>query len=187
MRGAPISTWPNWVDMIVVTVLLRACYSGFGQGLLTETLNLVGAVCVTAFTLNYAGTLAQWLQPWIPFDPTVGAFLVFWAFFVILMLVKRVVIRRIGDVIQWERFHWLIQSAGMAVGCLRGLWWCGVILMALSSTGFEYLAQSVQERSISGPRLLATAHQTIEQVVNHFPGAQARGKRLFPPAKPGSK
>ena len=182
-----MSAWPNWVDLVVVTLFIRGCYNGFGHGFLGEAINLLGLMCITALTMNYAGALALWLQPWLPLDPTVTAFVVFWALFVMLLIAKKMALKSLVGLVKWEQFHWAIQTVGMVLGALRGLWWAAVLLVALSGSGLLYLQRSVEEQSILGPRLLERSRQALAVVANQFPGAEARGEALIPPARPLSR
>ncbi len=184
-----MTTWPNWVDLIVITTVFIGCYNGFGRGFLAEFLHLIGAVSITALTVNYWRLLAVYLQPWVPLlSEPMGSFLFFWSVFALLWVAARVIIRRLTDVVKWERLHWSIQGIGLILGALRGLWWSGLILITLSSMGFEYLRQSVEERSVSGLRMLARSRQHMEWVTNQFPGAEHRGSNaLVPPARSGGK
>ena len=178
-----MTTWPNWVDLIIVILLVRGCYSGFGRGLWAELLSLVGAVSAVVLTINYSRVVMDWLRPWIPWNPMVAQFLMFWGVFLIAVLAIHVLLRRVAEVIKWERFHWLPQGAGFLLGGLRGLWWSGFVLVALASSGFVYLQESVEQRSVSGPRLLPIARNVLDQVTERFPGAQYRGNPLVPAAK----
>ena len=180
----PVTTWPNWVDLIIVTILLRTSYNGFGHGLLTEILSLAGAISVTILTINYASLVTRWLSPWVWFDATVARFIIFIGLFLILIFGIHLVIRRLTEVIKWERLHWAIQGLGLMLGALRGLWWSGVILMVLTSSGVTYLRESVEQRSVLGPQLAQMAQKSLERIADQFPGASHRGPVLIPPMKP---
>ena len=180
-------TWPNWVDLIVATVLLRTSYNGFGRGLLSELLSLAGAVSATVFAVNYARVVAQAASPWIWFDQTIAGFVVFVGLFLILIVLVHIVIRRLTEIIKWERLHWAIQGLGLVLGALRGLWWSGVILVVLVSSGVTYLQDSVEQRSVLGPRLAQVARENLERVADRFPGASLRGPMLVPPLKPTAR
>ena len=181
-----MKSWPNWVDLIVVTSVLITCYRGYGRGLLTELFNLAGALAITSVTLNYAKVVAAMLPfSWIPEQAM--NLLVFWGLFLLLWLAVRLIRKRLAAVIKWERLHWVIQSAGLVCGGIRGLWWAGFILVVLSSSGFTYLQQSVEERSIVGPKLLRAARDALGQVADRFPGAVSRGSTLVPPLNPHSE
>jgi len=179
-----VITWPNWVDLIIVTVLLRTSYNGFGRGLLTELLSLAGVISVTALTMNYAHLVTQTVSPWIWFDLTVAGFVIFLGLFLILIVGVHVVIRRLTEVIKWERLHWAIQGLGLMLGALRGLWWSGVLLIVLTGSGVPYLQESVGQRSVLGPHLVQVARENVQRIADRFPGASLRGPVLVPPLRP---
>lgn len=174
---------PNWVDLIVITLVILGCYNGFGRGLLAELLNLIGAISVTAFTMNYAGFAARWVHAFWSAQPILVSALVFWGIFAILMVLKRLVVRTVATAIKWERLHWIVQGLGLLLGGMRGLWWGGLVLVALASSGITYLQQSVAERSVVGPRLLVVAQTSLQRVADAFPGAAYRGEVLVPPLR----
>lgn len=179
-----MNTWPNWVDLIVVTIVLRTCYNGFGRGFFSELLNLLGAISATALTVNYAGLATRYLQPWLWFNPTVAACLVFWMVFGILIVAIHMLLRRVTEVVKWEHVHWLTQTSGLVLGGLRGLWWSGFILLTLVSSGFVYLQESVEQRSVTGPYMLEWSNKYLPRLINEFPGARARGEIFIPPINP---
>ena len=170
--------------MIVISILLRTCYNGFSRGLLFETLSLFGTIGATALALNFWGIAALAARAWVPFDPAVVSFLVFWALFVALYVIVHVVLARVARLVKWERLHWTIQGVGMAVGGLKGLWVAGLIVTALAVSGFDYLKQSVEHESIFGPPLLRLSHEAMVKAADRFPGASGRGTVLIPPVKP---
>lgn len=174
---------PNWVDLLVIICLLVTCYNGFGRGLIGELLNLVGAVCATVLALNFYVVIASWLAPWMRLDPILATWLIFWGFFVMLLVIAHQLCRRLTQVVKWERLHWAIQGLGLVLGGIRGLWWSGFILVALVSSGFLYLQDSVEKESVLGPRLVTLARDQLTSVADLFPGAPSKRQVLIPPAK----
>jgi len=179
-----VSVWPNWVDLIVVTLVFAGCYNGYGHGFAAEVLNLLGAVVVTAIAINYSPIAENWLRPWIQANPTVLSFVIFWAFFLMVWVAAKFLLRRASDLIRWERFHWAIQGLGLVLGGARGLWWAGLLLVAFTTSGFVYLRQSVIEQSVFGSRLLEPSRHVLEQTTAYFPGAQLRRPSLIPSVRP---
>ena len=176
--------WPNWVDLIVVTIIWAISYNGFGLGFLAELLNLIGAVVITGLTVNYAEIVTGLLRPWISLSRPLTAVIGFWGLFLILSYAMRLVRKRIAAVIKWERFNWFIQGMGLLLGGLRGLWWAGFILLVLSTSGYSFLLESVEKNSVLAPRLLNSFRISLEQVGNRLPGATLRGTTLIPPLRP---
>ncbi len=178
-----MTTWPNWIDLIIITIVMRGCYNGFGRGLLTELLNVTGAVSITSLTLNYAETVSAWLGQGGWLTPQVAALAGFWGLFLVLMAAVHYVVRRVTEVIKWERLHWMVQGIGLVFGGARALWWAGFLVVVLASSGFVFLRQSVEERSVFGPRLLSVSREGLARAAEVFPGAAGRSGGLVPPMR----
>ena len=187
MLTSSANTWPNWVDLIVVILVLLMGYNGFGRGFLAELLNLAGAVSVTALTMNYSTLMTGWLFQWLPGHPMAAGVLGFWTFFLIVWYLVRLGLKYATTAIKWERVHWILQGCGFVLGGLRGLWWSGFILLAMTSSGFVYLHESIVSQSVLGPRVVELAGQGMRQVADRFPGARRRGEALIPPIKQAPK
>lgn len=180
-------TWPNFIDLIIVSIFLIDCYKAFGRGLLTELLSLVGAVTVTSFAMNWWRPTAQRLAPYLWTDAQMATFLVFLGMVLFGLLVVHFIVQKLSDVFKWERLHWGIQGLAMVFGALRGLWWAGLMVVILTASGFDYLKKSVMDESILGPHLQALAEQHIAQMADLFPGAGHRGTALVPPMRAGAR
>ena len=172
--------WPNWVDLVVVIIVLRACYIGYARGVVTELLHLAVAVTVTSLVVNYWSLAAGWVRNWVALQPELVNVAVFWLLFLIGLMVMRWLIKRVGSLLGWERLHWTFQTIGIILGTLRGLWWAGFLVVVLTSTGVPYLHASVEERSIIGPRLVRPARETLERIADSFPGANNRPRSTLP-------
>ena len=182
-----MKVWPNWVDLVIVSLVFITCYRGYWRGLLAELFNLAGALTITSVTLNYHRVVAQRvpLSSWI--SKMAANVVLFWALFLLLWWIVRLIRQRLATVMKWERLHWIIQSAGLVCGGLRGLWWAGFIMVVFSSSGFIYLRQSVEERSLLGRPLLRFSREALAQAADRFPGAMSRGADLVPPVKPSAE
>jgi uncharacterized membrane protein required for colicin V production len=150
---------------------------------LTPFLNLAGVVSTTALTVNFTNVVMGWLSPWLVFGPVASALIVFW----LILLSGSFLVRRLVDVVsrlvRWERVHWTTQTVGLAFGALQGLWWAGFVLLMLTTSGFGYLRESVESRSVFGSRLLPIARESLQRVSDRFPGASHRLPTLVPPVR----
>lgn len=180
-----MTQWPNWVDLVVVTITLKMCYGGYVRGVVAELLYVVGALAMTLLSVGYWERLAGWLQPWVAFPFHLVGALSFVVLFLSLWVVVRVAIRSFTQIMKWERVHWLLQSIGLALGAARGFWWSGFFVLVLNSAGFVYLRQSVEERSLAGPRLAEVSKQAMAQLLEYVPGS-TRGT-FFPSLIPSKK
>jgi uncharacterized membrane protein required for colicin V production len=179
-----VTIWPNWVDLIVIIIVVRTCYSGSAQSLLIGVLNLAGVVLATALTVNYSGALAAFIYPWLALvPPTTIAFTVFWLVLIGLVAGLRSGLRVLVSLVKGERIHWFLQGVGAVVGGARGVWWAGLITLSMAVSGFPYLEASTAERSLLGLPIMKFTHDTLVRVTNRLPGAANRAPTLIPAAK----
>jgi len=160
---------------------VRTCYTGFVRGVITECLSLVGLISATALACNYHEWLAQTLAPWWRFE---FALLDILSFLVLLIggvfLLVGGVARILSRLIVRAQGGGIARVLGMVAGALRGLWSAGVVLLILLASGRPYLARSIEERSILGPRLVRLSQHSVEWVANRYPG-RANRTLLIPP------
>ena len=169
------------MDLVLLVILARTCYNGFVRGALAEAVNLVGVVTITALACNYHGVIALWLAPWWVWDFSWLSFVVFLLILLGGMLLFHVTIRKLMELIKWERVHWALQTFGLIFGGVRGAWWAGMMLLMMLSLGVPYLKQSVEERSVLAPRVFPILQTGIETIVDMYPGHVGR-TRLIPEA-----
>ncbi len=131
-------------------------------------------VTITALSCNYYSVVALWLAPWWVWESSWLSFVVFLFLLSGGMLLFHLSIRKLIALVKWERVHWALQTFGLIFGGLRGAWWAGLMLLMCLSLGMPYLKQSVDERSVLGPRVLPTLQSGIETVVDWYPGHVGR-------------
>ncbi len=169
------TSWPNWVDVVVVTIFLRACYVGFSRGVESEVFGVVGAVTAAALACNFHGTVARLMLPWWKWDPASLDFFVFVTILFTATVACRALFSLVVGLVKWaERLSWLMQGLGLVVGGVRGLWWSGLLLALLLATGVPGLMYAIQDRSMVGDRLVRLTSTTLQQVADWYPGRDQR-------------
>ena len=177
-------TVPNWVDLFVILIpLVRTCYVGFIRGMVAECMSTAGLVSATALACNYHERLASTLAPWWRWSFNSLDFLIFLGLLTVGSWVfVCLVARTLSRVISSNASHGTLQGLGIICGGIRGMWLAGLALALLLATGAPYLGQSIEERSLFGPRLLGLSRGTLEWVANRFPGHADRTV-LIPPLR----
>jgi uncharacterized membrane protein required for colicin V production len=135
-----------------------------------ECFHLVGIVSVTALAANFHGVVAEKILAWWSGDPSILRFACFFALFFGAAFLVRFAIFRLVSLIKSERVPWFVQWLGLALGLIRGVWVSGLVVLVMLSLESPYLAQSIHERSVSGPRLVSIAQRGMEWVADRFPG-----------------
>ena len=174
---------PNWVDLVVLTILFTKCYNGFHRGFFTELFRLVGLVATTTLVVNYTRVVVGSIQSWLGSNQTLISFMVFWICFLGGILLVHLAVAAAARLITWERIYWVTQLSGLVFGALQGLWWSGLLLITLTTSGFVYVQESVEQRSVFGPHVLSMWRQQLEYVSGTLPGAPNRWSTVVPPMR----
>lgn len=87
------------------------------------------------------------------------------------LILIRVVAHRLAMLIKWQSMNWMTGGLGLVLGGLRGVWWVGIALLMLQSTGWSYLGSSVSERSVFGPWVVHAVSKGLGQVTHWIPGS----------------
>ena len=156
---------------MVTTLLLKTCYSGFCRGFLAELFHFLGVVGATILACKFHPVLSGFISPWLSIvDPAVLDVASFLFLLLSAFALIRAVSVRLAAHITWERLNWIMQSLGLLIGGIRGLWWAGLGLLMLLATDLPYLAESIEQRSLVSPTLVMMTRQTLVRVVDWAPG-----------------
>lgn len=178
-----MTMWPNWADLVIVIFLVRASYVGLVHGLLIEILCFLSAVTVSALTINYWSVVNRYLQKWTPFSQQITEVIACVLLFLTLILIARMFIRSVNTLFKWEQINGFIQGVSFLVGAFRGLWWAGILLLALSMSGLGGIEESIAQRSIFASELVPLSNKGVRYVASRFPGARYRTTTLIPSVK----
>lgn len=156
----------NWVDLLMLVVLLVSALVGVFRGLVFEVMSLLGWLVAWVG----AQAAAAWLSPWVPLG-TAGSPLrlgmAFVAGFIVLLVLWRLLTWLVQAVVQATPLAPIDRALGAAFGFLRGL----VILLALVLVvGWTALDRSAVWQGSTGVRWMRSVHQALAPVLPPLPG-----------------
>ena len=169
----------NWVDIFIITIVLRTSYTGYSRGLLNEFFGLLGLLAISVLSVYYGSMVMDWVSGQFNLRLPIFNWLVFWVLFLVLVFAIRRLVKRLVSFLKWDSLTWFTQWTGLILGAVRGLWWAGVCLVILASSGWSYPQDSVEQRSLCGPTVIAVWRQGIARIVEHLPSSSA--DTTFPP------
>lgn len=156
MTEAPIYQF-NWVDVLAVTLLIRAGYIGFRLGLAAELIKLVGLTA--GFFVGF-----RVYQGWGDVVARSSFLSIEWASalaLAILVVGVYVAVTRIqlffGNLVEVNFQDRLSQAGGLLAGLFRGLLVMSVVLVVGLQLPSPYLQASIQEHSLSGYQIARMA------------------------------
>jgi uncharacterized membrane protein required for colicin V production len=139
----------NWVDLLVLIVMLRTVYGAFKEGLSHEIFPLFASIASLLLALFYYEKIAAAAKN-IPLPASVLNFV---AFFIIVFLCKIVfkILKGILDALIKVTWHPLIERlGGLLAGLVRGAVVTSTILIVLTLLPLSYLQWSIRDKSMSG-------------------------------------
>lgn len=165
-----IFTKLNWVDILIVTIVLRISYVAFKDGLSHEIFPLIGSVCTAVISLHYYHNLAMFIyQNAIKLPIRLLDFLSFAILLVVVGLIFKF-IRAISDKIIKVTWHPLVEKAGgLIVGFMRASVVASIVLIVLSLVPLSYLQWSIRDRSLTGMHFLRIVPAVYSKVSGILP------------------
>jgi membrane protein required for colicin V production len=159
----------NWVDVIVVILLIRGGYIGFAQGFSVEFFKTLGAVTATVSALLFYEDLAAWLTSYAYLPLQISRFISFSALVISLLLVFKVVRILVIKILHLELLGKLERWAGVVLAMARSIIVASLLLFVLALLPVDYIKESVAEKSFFGPYLQPVAPKVVEFIVMFKP------------------
>lgn len=164
-----IITRINWIDILVIIVVVRIGYVALQEGLSHEIFSLISAVLTAAISMRYFHGLSLFIQNSIKISVPIldslvllllvlGCGLIFkLARFLVNMLLK----------VTW---HPAIEKfGGLFLGLARAVVIVSLLLTIMALMPLGYLQYSIKDKSLSGPYLLKVAPEISSWIAWVFP------------------
>ncbi|MDD5427988.1 MAG: CvpA family protein [Candidatus Omnitrophica bacterium] len=175
-----ILTKINWVDIIILIIIVRTSYVSLQDGLSHEILPLIGSVCMLVFSLHYYSKIALFLyNNGLALPMALLELLGFAISAVFIGLLFRF-LKMVIDKIIKVSWHPLIEKfGGLAAGIVRGTILASLILIMLMLIPLSYLQWSVRDRSLTGIYFLRIGPSIYEKASVFLPTVPVSAKELM--------
>lgn len=157
-----IITEINWIDILIVIVLLRACYISVNTGLPAEIFKLLGTISAIYLSLHYYVSLQDFVIKFagfksIPlgFYTLITVVILSIAGYAVFSLFRNFFLR----LVNLENVSLLIKWLGLGVGAIRGILLSSLLVFMLLISGNDYFKQSIKD-SYSGKFIYKIAPAT---------------------------
>jgi len=141
----------NWVDLLVVIVMLRTIYISFQNGLSRAIFPLLSSILKLILALHFYEKLGSMIKSVIGILPSSLCNL---AGFISIILVSTLALKflkTLVDAIIKVTWHPLIEkTGGMIVGAFKGSVASSMVLIFLALVPLSYIQWSVKDRSLCG-------------------------------------
>lgn len=116
----------NWLDIVVIVILIISIFSGVKSGLIKSILSLAGVIIGVVLAGRYYATLANVLS----FIPHEGAakIIAFAIILIAVMVIFGIIAALLTKVVSAIMLGWLNRLGGAVLGLILGGIFCGAIL-----------------------------------------------------------
>ena len=163
----------NWVDVLVVILMLRISYVAFRDGLSHEIFSFLGSVLIVILVMRYYAVFGSFIsRNTMNMPAELSDFLSF----IILVAASGFLVRLLRimlDKVLKIQWHPMIEKlGGLAVGMMKAYIVTGIVLMALDLMPLSYLQRSIRDKSLTGKYFLAAAPRIYNRLEVFLPAAK---------------
>lgn len=168
----------NWIDIVVVALILIMSYRGFKKGFIVEMFKLSGIVLSIYVSLHYFSRASDFLEQRFPIVK-----LVYWDFicFTILAVMSYLAMVAARDIfcrfVKVEAASGLNKWGGLAAGFFRGSLTASMLFLLFYFSTVTYLKESVK-KSYLGSQSVVTDVKVYEFIFNNIASKFSPGDKL---------
>jgi len=170
----------NWIDVLVVLLLLKSAYAGARTGLTAELFKLIGTVISIVLGLHYYNNIGGALIDYINMPVWFAQFIIL----VVVVLLVRVIFKYgvvlLLKVLNIQFILGLERIGGALIGFGRGFLFGGLILIASLFLPVRYFYSSIYEGSFLASYLIRTTKAVYTSIIGLVPSQEAREITITP-------
>ena len=168
-----IASSVNWIDFLIVVILVRACYIGASRGFGQELFGSLGAVLALILSMRYFEQLGQIIAYFSPIElPTLLAnALGFVAIAFGIIFIFKIIEAFSGKVVKVEFHSFINKMGGVVFGLLKGCLWISLLLLFLFMLPSSYLENSIRSKSLTGEYFLKIGPAIYMKLIEYISGS----------------
>ena len=163
----------NWVDVLIVILLIRTCYTGYARGISYEAITLlgiIGAAILSVHNYEYLGLFfRKELNLPVGFCNFISFIMLGTGVFYVFRFVREFLYR----FLRFEMFPSVERFGGLALGFVRGALMVSLILLGMLLAQRPELSTAIKYKSYSGPVFLKVIPVAYDYMIGLFPKYQS--------------
>ncbi len=173
----------NWIDILLILLLIKTIYTGARTGLSAELFKLLGTVISIVVGFHYYKEIANALITYIKIPIWVSECVILVGIVLISAIIVRYVVIFLLKILNIQFVQHLEKVGGALVGLVRGFLIGGLFLTALSFFPAEYLHTSISEKSLLAPYFVKSSEKTYMSIIRLIPSQEPKEITVAFPAK----
>ena len=159
----------NWVDLLIVILLIRACYVGASRGFGPELFGAISTFVALFVSIFFFIRLEAFLKFPKFLPPALAASVLFFVLALLVLLIFRIIGSVLENLMKVEFHSVLDRIGGVIFSVIRSSLWISLALIALIALPSDYLERSIKYNSVMGNSFLMlgpTVYKAAEGYIN---------------------
>ena len=162
----------NWVDILLLILIIRSLYIGARVGLTGEFFKLIGTLISLIIGFHYCKHIAKILITYISMPAPFAQFTILFLIIVIIRFSFKYGVVLLLKVLNVQFIVQLERIGGAIVGLFRCFLLGGLLLTAILFFPVPYLDKSINEKSLMGRYFIKAAYKTYSSVISIIPSQE---------------
>lgn len=168
----------NWVDILVVIIVVRITYVSFKEGLSHQIFPLIGSIVVLVLPLHYYRAIGALASSDIGIPRALADFLAFLAIAVAFGFVAKLIKFLLDKIIKIEWHPVIERFGGIIAGVVRAFITASIILILLCVIPLPYFQRSIKTKSLTGLHILKLGAVIYESTAKALPVIRVSGSMV---------
>lgn len=164
----------NWLDIVVLSLMLRISYVAARDGLSHEIFPFFGSLALLVFSLHYYKIFGSFLSHDLGNIPAeisnFASFLMIVVVFGFVIKFIKIVLNKMVQV-QWHPA--IEQIGGLIAGIAKAYIITAIVLIVFALVPFSYFQWSIRDKSLTGQYVLRAGPEIYSRVVKLLPSSMA--------------
>ena len=173
-----IITHFNWLDIVILLLVIRGIYLGVTHGLTSELFNFIGIVISLTLAIHWYSQVADVLIINFALPIWLSQLLCFFIIVQLTRLVFKYTIVLVLRILNVQFVPQLEKIGGGIIGFGRGVIIASVFILTISFFPSKYMQDSIHDRSFTGRFLVKVAERTYLSLIFWVP-EEDREKAIF--------
>ena len=167
MNLQPYLSTMNWLDIVLLLLLLIGFWKGFLNGFFVELTSLIALVAAIYGSIHFSNYVGDWLMgntDWEESTITIASFVIT---FIIIILVVTYAGKLVTKIVKTVQLSFLNKIAGGAFGLVKLAFISSVILMFVNSAAGEVdiIDQEIKNSSLLYPYVQPVAPYLLPKIL----------------------
>jgi uncharacterized membrane protein required for colicin V production len=155
----------NWVDVLVIVVLVRGIYVGSQRGFFGEFFYILGISTTIIFGIHFYSIGANFMNKYLFIPLNISNLLGFLFITFCLYLTFKFIYRLLQKIIKIEVFPAINKIGGLLLGFCKGFVISVLLLLIMLLIPIGYITDSVKAKSVFGPFFVDKGISLYKRVV----------------------